>query len=117
MKVPENPDSFAVYFGLREMALAYDWMHGYAPFTPEIKAAVRLNAAPLVAAGLRIGDDHLFHNYVWQASGGVALWAMATAGEDRAGDQTYTAIRERLNARLLPGLRYLDGAPGESMWY
>ncbi len=116
-KVGADPDCFAVYFGLREMALAYDWLHGYAGFTDAIKAEVRAKLVPLVEAGLRISDDHLVHNYIWQSAGGVALWAMATAGDDPAADKWLAAIRERLNDRLYAGMRYLDGAPGESMWY
>ncbi|MBA4387535.1 MAG: hypothetical protein C0404_06110 [Verrucomicrobia bacterium] len=116
-KAPDDINSFKVYFGLRELALAYDWLHAYEGFSAESRARVRRNAAPLVDAGLRISDDHVFHNYVWLSAGGLALWAMATAGEDEASDRTYDAIRNRLNTRLLPGLEYLDGAPGESMWY
>lgn len=117
IKIPASVDSFSVYFGLREMALAYDWLYDYEGFTPEIKTEVRQHVTPLVTAGLRLSDDHLFHNYVWQCAGGLTLWAMATVGEDEACDRVYAAIRERLNTRLLPGLEYLDGAPGESMWY
>ena len=116
-KAGEDINSFKVYFGLRELALAYDWLSGYEGFTPEIRAEVRKNAAPLAAAGMKIGDAHLFHNYVLQASGGTMLWALATAGEDAESDKLYEAIRARLNTRLLPGLEYLDGAPGEPMWY
>jgi hypothetical protein len=116
-KAPEKLDSFAVYFGLRELALAYDWLHGSEFFGAEARAEVRRNAAPLVEAGLAISDDHLFHNYVWMSAGGLALWALATAGEDAESDRLYATVRERLNGRLYPGMEYLAGAPGESMWY
>lgn len=116
-RAPENADSFKVYFGLKELALDYDWLYGYPGFTPEVKAEVRSNAMPLVRAGFKLSDDHVFHNYVWQSAGGLSLWATATLGEDEESVRNYAAIRERLNDRLIPGLDYLDGAPGESMWY
>ena len=116
-KPSASPNSFDVYFGLRELALAYDWLHSYEGFTPEARAEARQKAAPLAEAGLRIGDDHLFHNYVWQASGGVMLWALATAGEDESSNALYAEIRNRFETRLLPGLEYLDGVPGEPLWY
>lgn len=116
-KAVQAPNSFAVYFGLRELALAYDWLHDYAGFSVEVRREVRLNARPLVEAGLRISDDHLFHNYVWASAGGLALWALATVGEDAESDTVYDTVRARLNERLFPGMAYLSGAPGESMWY
>ena len=116
-RAPASPNSFDVYFGLRELALAYDWLSGYQGFTKEARAEVRGNAAPLVEAGLKISDDHLFHNYVWQSAGGLALWALAAAGEDAESDRLYATIRARLNERLFPGMEYLAGAPGEPMWY
>jgi hypothetical protein len=116
-KAPKEGDPFAVYFGLRELALAYDWLHGYEGFPKETREEVRKNAAPLVEAGLRISNDHLFHNYVWQSAGGVALWALATVGEAPECDKVYETIRARLNERLFPGMEYLAGAPGEPMWY
>jgi len=116
-KPPEKPDSFDVFFRLRELALAYDWLGGYEGFGADVRAGVRAAVRPLVEAGLRIGDDHLFHNYVWQANGGLSLWALATAGEDAEGDRLYATVRERLDRRLFPGMAHLAGAPGESMWY
>ena len=116
-KPPEKPDSFDVFFRLREFALAYDWLCGCEAFGPEARAGARAAVRPLVEAGSRIGDDHLFHNYVWQANGGLVLWALATAGEDAASGRLYETMRERLDRRLFPGMEHLAGAPGESMWY
>ena len=108
---------FRVYFGFRRLALAYDWLYDYPGFTAEIKAEVRRNAQPLVKAGLRIGDDHLFHNYVWMSNGGLALWALATAGEDAEADKLWDVVRDRLANRMFPGLDYLGGCPSEPMGY
>jgi len=116
-KASEKSGPFEVYFGLRNLALAYDWLHTYKGFTNEMKAEVRRKAAPLAAAGMRISNDHVFHNYIWMSAGGTALWALATAGDDPQADQLLEAIRERLNDRLYPAMAYLGGAPGESMWY
>jgi len=121
MRKYHNPegkgDAFTVYFRLREFALAYDWLHSYPGFTKEMKAEVRANMAPLAATGMKISNDHLFHNYVWVSAGGVGLWALATAGEDAAADDLYDRIRKRLNERLYPAWKYLDGLPSEPMWY
>lgn len=121
LRAYDNPagkgDSFTVYFRLREFALAYDWLYGYEGFTKAIKAEVRGKLAPLAATGLRISNDHIFHNYVWMAAGGAGLWGLATAGEDAESTKLYSAIRERLNGRLYPGWKYLAGQPGESMGY
>lgn len=115
--VKDQPDSFDVFFGLREMALAYDWLYDFDGFPAEARGEVRRRLAPLAAAGLKISDDHLIHNYIWQAAGGATLWALATAGDDAEADKLLAVMRDRLNQRLYPGMQYLDGAPGESMWY
>jgi hypothetical protein len=121
MRAYDNPkgqgDAFAVYFGLRRFALAYDWLHGFPGFTKAVRAEIREKVAPLAKRGLTISDDHLFHNYVWMSAGGACLWALATAGDDDAADALYDAIRDRLNDRLYPGWKYLDGLPGESQGY
>ncbi|MFW6108038.1 MAG: heparinase II/III domain-containing protein [bacterium] len=121
MRDYDNPKGkggpFTVYFRLREFALAYDWLHTYKGFTAAMKAEVRRKLGPLAATGMRISNDHIFHNYVWNSAGGVGLWALATAGEDADADKLYRAIRDRLNRRLYPGWKYMDGQPGESMGY
>ena len=121
MRTYANPegkgDAFTVYFRLREFALAYDWLYTYRGFTKAIKAEVRRKLAPLAATGMKISNDHIFHNYVWMSAGGTGLWALAIAGEDAAANKLYDRIRERLNERLYPGWKYLDGLPGESMGY
>ncbi len=110
-------DPFEIYFTFRDLALAYDWLYNYEGFTHEIKAEVRANLAPLAAAALKMSNDHIFHNYVWMSGGGTALWALAIAGEDAEADKLFREVRERLNKQLLPGMAYLDGAPGEPMGY
>jgi hypothetical protein len=121
MRAYDNPqgkgDAFTVYFRLREFALAYDWLYNHPKFTKAIKAEVRKKLAPLAATGMKISNDHVFHNYVWMSAGGTALWALATAGDDADADKLYAQIRDRLNTRLYPGWKYLDGMPGESMGY
>ncbi len=121
MRAYDNPqgkgNAFTVYFRLREFALAYDWLYNYKGFTKAIKAEMRRKLAPLAATGMTISNDHIFHNYVWMSAGGVGLWALAIAGEDAAADTLYDRIRKRLNERLYPGWKYLDGLPGESMGY
>ena len=121
MRKYDNPkgkgNAFTVYFRLREFALAYDWLHTHKGFTRAMKAEVRRKLAPLAATGMRISNDHIFHNYVWMSAGGVGLWALATAGEDADANKLYGRIRKRLNERLYPGWKYLDGQPGESMGY
>ena len=59
----------------------------------------------------------MFHNYIWMSAGGVALWAMATAGEDAAADRLFEQIRQRFNRGLYPAWQYLDGLPSEPMGY
>jgi len=76
-RFPGEVDTFHVYFTLTQFALAYDWLHDYRGFTPEMKAEVRSRVSPLAERGLRFADDHMFHNYIWMSAGGVALWATA----------------------------------------
>jgi len=113
----QGVDTFHVYFTLSQFALAYDWLYGYEGFTPEIKAEVRANVMPLAEHGLAVTNDHMFHNYIWMSAGGVALWALATAGEDAPADQLFERIRQRFNAGLFPAWKYLDGLPSEPMGY
>jgi hypothetical protein len=116
-RYPGNVDTFHIYFRLSEFALAYDWLYDYPGFTREAKAEVRANLAPLVEEGLRVADDHVFHNYIWMSAGGVALWSMATAGEDDRADRQFERIRTRFNDGLYPAWQYLDGLPSEPMGY
>jgi hypothetical protein len=116
-RFPGEVDTFHVFFTLTQFALAYDWLHGYAGFTPELKAEVRSNVWPLAERGLQFADDHVFHNYIWMSAGGVALWALATAGEDAASDRLFDRARLRFNAGLFPAWKYLDGLPSEPMGY
>ncbi|MCX6905734.1 MAG: hypothetical protein NTW03_20085, partial [Verrucomicrobia bacterium] len=108
-RFPGEVDTFHVFFTLSQFALAYDWLHGYAGFTPEIKAEVRARVLPLAERGLRFADDHVFHNYIWMSAGGVALWALATAGEDAQANRGFERIRDRFNSGLFPAWKYLDG--------
>lgn len=114
---PEDPDTFHVYFTLMQFALAYDWLYNHPAFTPEAKAEVRSRMLPLAERGLRYADDHMFHNYIWMSAGGVALWALATAGEDAGGDHLLERVRQRFNAGLFPAWKYLDGLPSEPLGY
>lgn len=114
---PGSVDTFHVYFRLCELALAYDWLYDYEGFTAEIKAQIRGRVMPLAQRGLRQTDDHVFHNYIWMSAGGTALWALATAGEDDPADRLFEQIADRLNRRLFPAMRYLDGLPCEPMGY
>lgn len=116
-QMPAKANTFEAWFRLREFALAYDWLYTSPDFTPPIRAQVRKNIAPLVEKALALSDDHIFHNYVWMSSGGLALWALATAGEDAAANQLYATIQTRFNQRLFPALRYQDGMPSEPMGY
>ena len=102
---------------LTQFALAYDWLSGCKEFTPQIKAEVRTRMAPLAERGLQFADDHVFHNYIWMSAGGVALWALATAGEDAEANRLFERIRERFNLSLYPAWKYLDGLPSEPMGY
>jgi len=116
-RCPENPDTFHIFYRLLESGLAYDWLCGAPGFTPEVRAEIRARVAPLAERGVRVSDDHVFHNYIWMSAGGVAMWAMATAGEDEAADRLFETIRTRFNRRLYPAWRYLDGLPSEPMGY
>jgi len=114
---PGRGDTFHIYFKLMEFALAYDWLYNYQGFTPQIKAEVRARVLPLAQQGLRMTNDHVFHNYIWMSAGGTALWALATAGEDQRADELFRQIAERFNDGLFPAMRYLDGLPSEPMGY
>jgi hypothetical protein len=114
---PRRMDAFDVWFRCREMGLAYDWLYRYPGFTRPLKAKVRKNLAPVVKAGLRIADDHVFHNYVWMGNSGLALWALATAGEDAASDRLLKTVRSRFADRMFPAMEYLQGLPGDAMGY
>ncbi len=116
-RYPGKVDTFHIYLRLTEFALAYDWLYDYPGFTREIKAEIRANVAPLAAQGIRVSNDHMFHNYIWMSAGGVALWGMATSGEDEASDELFERIRRRFNEGLFPAWRYLDGLPSEPMGY
>lgn len=116
-RYPGEVDTFHVYFNLVQMALAYDWLYDYENFTPSLKAEVRSHVMPLVHRGLQFADDHMFHNYIWMSAGGVALWALATAGEDPQADLLFETIRQRFNSGLFPAWKYLDGLPSEPMGY
>lgn len=116
-RYPGEVDTFHVYFTLTQLALAYDWLYDYPAFTSEIKAEVRSHVMPLAERGLKYADDHMFHNYIWMSAGGVALWALATAGDDAGSDRVFERIRQRFNTGLFPAWKYLDGLPSEPMGY
>ncbi len=116
-RFPAKVDTFHVFFRLTEFALAYDWLYDAPGFSKEVRAQVRAGLAPLVKEGLKLGDDHVFHNYVWMSSGGLGLWALATAGEDEPADKLFETMRDRFNHRLYPAWRYMDGLPSEPMGY
>lgn len=116
-RYPGEVDTFHVYFTLTQFALAYDWLHDWEGFTPEIRAEVRGKVRPLAQHGLQVTDDHMFHNYIWMSAGGVFLWALATAGEDEPSNQLFDRIRQRFNEGLFPAWKYLDGLPSEPMGY
>jgi hypothetical protein len=108
---------FDIWFGLREIALAYDWLHDYPGFTDDLKADVRRSAALLVPGGLAVGNDHVFCNYVWMANSGLAFWALACAGDDPENDKLLAEVRKRFNDRLFPAMEYLDGESGDAKGY
>jgi len=122
LKARKIPDAgskhspFGIYFGCRDMAMAYDWLYNYPGFTAEIKAQVRARALPLAQAGAR-GDDHIFHNYVWMWNSGAMLWALATAGEDPRSDRIFETVRGRFNAKYYPAMKHLAGQPADSQGY
>ncbi len=114
---PGNVDTFHIYFKLMEFGLAYDWLYHFEGFPAALKAIVRDRILPLAKKAIRITDDHIFHNYIWMSAGGLALWALATAGEDGESDKLFEQIRQRFNQRLYPAWEYLDGLPSEPMGY
>ncbi len=116
-KYPGRVDTFHIYFRLLEFGLAYDWLYNYEGFTKQIKAEVRAGIIPLAQQGIRVADDHMFHNYIWMSAGGAAIWALATAGEDDQADRLLEQIRQRFNTGLYPAWEYLDGLPSEPMGY
>ena len=116
-KYPGRVDTFHIHSRLTEFGLAYDWLYNYEGFTPQIKAEVRAKIVPLVQQGIRVADDHMFHNYIWMSAGGAAIWALATAGEDDQADRMFEQIRQRFNTGLYPAWQYLDGLPSEPMGY
>ena len=116
-RFPGEVDTFHIYLRLTEFGLAYDWLYDYEGFTPEAKAQARANVLPLARYGLGITNDHMFHNYIWMSAGGLAVWTLATAGEDAEADRLFEAIRQRFNDGLFPAWKYLDGLPSEPMGY
>jgi hypothetical protein len=116
-RFPGEVDTFHIYLTLTEFGLAYDWLYNYEGFTPALKAEARANAMPLAQFGLRQTNDHMFHNYIWMSAGGVAMWAMAIAGEDEPSNRLFEQIRARFNEGLFPAWKYLDGLPSEPMGY
>ncbi|MFO7899442.1 MAG: heparinase II/III family protein [Planctomycetota bacterium] len=114
--VPE--DAFDVWFGLRELSLAYDWLHGHPKFTGKLKAKVRDRAFVLVEKwGLPKGDDHVFHNYTWMNNCGLAMWALASYGDDPRSKPLMDIVRYRMNGRLFPAMEHLNGLAGDAMGY
>ncbi len=113
------PDSaFDVWFGMRELALAYDWLYDHPKFTKEVKAEIRDKAWQLADKwGLKKGDDHVFHNYTWMNNCGMALWALASYGDDPRSEQIMKTVRFRLNKRMFPAMEHLDGLAGDAMGY
>ena len=116
-RYPGNVDTFHIFGRLNEFGLAYDWLYTCPQFTQEIKAEIRRNVDPLAREGIRVSNDHMFHNYIWMSAGGVALWALATAGEDQPSDAIFEQIRQRFNNGLYPAWAYLDGLPSEPLGY
>jgi hypothetical protein len=110
-------DPFYVYFTLGDMALAYDWLHGYPGFSAEAKAALREKLRPVAESGYRLGNDHVFHNYVWMFNGGAMLWTLATLGDDPAADKIFAGLRDRFNHQLFRAMEYLEGSNGDSAGY
>lgn len=110
-------DPFNVYFTLLDMAFAYDWLHGYPGFDDQSKTTLRQKLRPFTANALRLGDDHVFHNYIWMYNGGAMLWALATVGEDPEADRLFARLHERFNHQLFRAMEYLGGANGDSAGY
>ncbi|MHC4915297.1 MAG: hypothetical protein ACYTGB_07375, partial [Planctomycetota bacterium] len=111
-------DAFDVFFGLRELALAYDWLYNHPKFTPELKKKVRDKAFVFCDKwGIPKGDDHVFHNYTWMNNCGMALWAMACYGDDPRAEKLMDTVRLRLNGRMFPAMEHLNGMAGDAMGY
>ncbi len=111
-------DAFDVYFGLRELSLAYDWLYNHPKFTKELKAQVR-DMAFIIADkwGVKEGDDHVFHNYTWMNNCGLALWAMACYGDDPRAEKLMKLVRFRFHDRMFPAMEHLNGQMGDAMGY
>ena len=110
-------DPFTVYSTLFDMALAYDWLHGYAGFDGRARADLRRRLQPLAERAFKLGNDHVFHNYTWMYNGGAMLWALAAAGEDRAADELLEGLRARFNGHLFRAMEHLEGSNGDSAGY
>ncbi len=110
-------DPFYVYFTLWDLALAYDWLHDFAGFDEQARRDLRRRAQPLAEIGVKSGNDHVFHNYVWMFNGGAMMWALATVGEDPAADKIYATLRDRFNRELYGAMRRLAGGNGDSGGY
>ncbi len=111
----DTGNAFRVWFGCKDMALAYDWLYNYPGFTDAIKAEVREQVRPLAEAGNH--SDHLYHNYTWMKNSGAALWSLATLGDDPKIRPLYDAVRKRFNTALYPGVAWLAGQPGDVQGY
>ncbi|MGQ9573926.1 MAG: hypothetical protein ACUVUC_01285 [Thermoguttaceae bacterium] len=116
-RYPGKVDTFHMFGHLTEFGLGYDWLYGYPGFDKAARSQVRANVAPLARQAIRAADDHVFHNYIWMSAGGLALWALATAGEDDSCNLLFEQVRRRYNEGLYPAWRYLDGLPSEPMGY
>ncbi|MGA2035678.1 MAG: hypothetical protein ABSG68_25805, partial [Thermoguttaceae bacterium] len=120
-RMPDDPkainDPFYVYATLSDVALAYDWLHVYPGFDGAAQAAVRRKLEPLAENALKVGNDHVFHNYTWMFNSGAMLWALATAGEDPAADRLYAGLRGRFNGQLFRAMKYLEGSNGDAAGY
>ncbi len=111
-------DAFDVWFGLRELSLAYDWLYDHPKFTKELKKHVRDRAFVLVDKwGLKEGDDHVFHNYTWMNNGGLAMWALASYGDDPRSEKLMAVVRKRFHERMFPAMENLNGMAGDAMGY
>jgi Heparinase II/III-like protein len=116
-KIPPR-HAFDVFYGLRELALAYDWLYDHPKFTKELKAEVRDMAFILIDKwGMKEGDDHVFHNYTWMNNSGMALWAMACYGDDPRAEKLMEVVRSRFRERMFPSMEHLNGQAGDAMGY
>ena len=110
--------AFDVFYGLRELSLAYDWLHNHPKLTKELKAKVRDMAFVIADKwGIEEGDDHVFHNYTWMNNSGLALWAMASYGDDPRSEKLMKLVRTRFRERMFPSMEHLDGQTGDAMGY